>query len=210
MKEYDRVLRYLADRALHPAGRTWDSVDAVTAAVNAPRATVGRVMQHLESIGAADRLPGSGAFEICAPERVVDLYKARWNRSQHFLGYAPEAAVTKLVSNHKAVWGGCRAGTYHLNGIPAAGFSELTAYLSSADDTTLNDEPFANCVTVYWWGPETIPGTGYASLTQTVAELFATPGWQADEFYRSLYFTHLMPLQGDVNVNTYGTITQVS
>jgi hypothetical protein len=200
MKEYYRVLRYLADRALDPAGRTWASVDAVTAAVNAPRSTVGRVMRHLKSIGAADRLPGSGAFEICAPERVVDLYKARWNRSQHFLGYAPEATIARLISDRRAVWGGCRAGTYHLDGVPAAGFSELTAYLGTIDDVTLNNKQFANCVTVYWWGSDRIPGTGYASLTQTIAELFATPGWQADEFYRSLYFTHLMPLQGDMNV----------
>lgn len=193
MKVSDRVLRDFADMALStdPAAREFTSVDAAAVAVSASRATTGRVIRHMCQCAGARWTAGTGELLLSEPDRIVDLYKSVWTRDANRVGYAELAVVESAVAEDRAVWGGCRAAVHHLGGAVMANRDEDTAYVSEPECIELAATPFEGAVTVFRWdGP--LPRGGYASLAQTVAELFATPGWVAVEFYRAVYLRLVM------------------
>jgi hypothetical protein len=147
------------------------------------RSTTGRVAKELTNIGAAKWTTGTKEFTLCSPFRALDVYKVTWDRSRNFLGRVTESDAKDMVENGKAVWGGCRAAVEHMDG-----FAPAMPYPSSVYvlDTNVNIQEDGT-VDVYRWVTDTLPEGNVSTVTQTLTELFNTPGWVFSDFYQALW-----------------------
>lgn len=199
MKQRDRVLYTLSEAAVR-GQRRLPSVDAVAALAGVPRSTTGSVVHDLCEVGAARWTEGSGELVVCAPQRLLDLYKVTWRRGAHRVGHVPEDVARKLVAGEVAVWGGARAAVEHLNGAVVASPVQASVYVGTDSlHAALSESSVhiaggvrrdvlqaAGDVGVYRWDGPQFQGHA-ASVTQTLTELFNTPGWVAGDFYSALW-----------------------
>lgn len=185
MRETDAVWRMLADSALK-GHREWKSTGDLAFESGVGEKLAYKALRRPVSIGAVTRHRGGG-FSVTDPERVLTLLAAA--RSLH------EAIRTRFdVAQHLAATasayaiGGTRAATYHLGGLkgiadhgPAILYIPTSVHVGGLPP---GDEALvltANAHTLDLWND------GFTSPSQTYADLFAQPGWQASEFRRALW-----------------------
>jgi len=185
MRETDAVWRTLADAAL--AGRReWKNTGDLAWQSGVGEKLAYKALVRPVTIGAVTRHPGGG-FSTTDPERLTmllaaarsfrDAHHTQFEAAQGLVSRAPEYAI-----------GGTRAAAHHLGGRNViADHAPAIMYVpSSLDITTL---PRGDDALVFTTDPHTLSTwqDGFTSPSQTYADLFAQPGWQASEFRRALW-----------------------
>ncbi len=190
MKKVEIVWRTLADAALD-GQRDWNSVGDIADAASVAPSTTHQALGRLLDIGAI-RPNARRGFTVVSPEKLLEAFAAHRNlRADTMVSTTLPAAQEFLddVEVHYAL-SGSTAAVHYLGGrntIADLGRRIIytTRTLSQADFPTgdaviiLTEDQVA----ARTWR------TGYASLAQTYADLWSSPGWQAAEFTRALKTT---------------------
>lgn len=188
MSQYNRALYELANLALSDSfdDAVHSSVDSVASRIGVSRSTAGRALKRLRDVGAVDWLKGSRGLILQSKEKPFDVYKTTWSRKDGLIGLVSPPEAVKLVSDKKAVWGGCRAAAYHSDGYVAASPFSDTVYVIDPYLISDDAESDEGAVCVYRWINDELPDSGYSTKVQTLTELFNTPGFVPNEFYEEL------------------------
>lgn len=186
MSQKTRALRALAELALSARYNdvVYPSIDALSDRLDIPRSTVGRAVHTLCQRGAAEWTSGTRELILCSKSRAVDSYKALWDKGSALIGYTDTTDAEKLVAAKLAVWGGHRAAVEHLGGYVAA--SPYTASIYVLENTCVNVSAHGD-VPVYILDDSELPEGDVVSLTQTLTELFNSPGFVSHEFYEAMW-----------------------
>lgn len=187
MKNVEIIWRTLADAAL--AGeRDWNSIGDIAEAASVAPSTTHQALGRLVDIGAV-RPNSRRGYTVVSPEKLIEAFAAHRNLRADTMvsttlsaaqGFLDDAEVDYALS-------GSSAAVHYLGGRNTV--SDLgrrivytTRPLSQADFPEgdeviiLTEDPVA----ARTWK------SGYASLAQTYADLWASPGWQAAEFTRAM------------------------
>jgi hypothetical protein len=181
MKGNELVWRSLADHALR-GERTWSSVGDLAYDAGVPSTTAYLALGRLESIGAIERF-SRGGLAVVSIDKLLTLQCAWRNLKRDTLARTTRDAIGPLLDTARGPYalGGPDAANALLEGRAIADFHEHLVYLpASADLTKLPDGDEVRVLSMdkramKMW-------KGYSSLSQTYADLFATPGWAASEF----------------------------
>lgn len=186
MSKRDQALYELANLTLSRSvdDRMFDSIDTLAGRTTLSRSTVGRAVQHFCDVGAAEWTVGTKVLKLCSKHRAVDIYKTTWSRKQSLVGHITEAAASKLAGSGDAVWGGMRAAIEHMDGFVPSSPHTASIYVTDPAVIAALDE---GVIPVYRWVTDSLPEGGYATVAQTLTELFNTPGWVAGDFYQALW-----------------------
>ncbi|MDJ0336093.1 hypothetical protein QMG83_12745 [Salinibacterium sp. G-O1] len=190
MKNVEIVWRTLADAALDNQ-RDWNSIGDIADAASVAPSTTYQALGRLVDIGAV-RPNSRRGYTVVSPEKLLEAFAAHRNLRADTMvsttlsaaqGYLDDVEVDYALS-------GSSAAVHYLGGRNTV--SDLgrrivysTRTLSQADFPEgdeviiLREDPVA----ARTWT------SGYASLAQTYADLWASPGWQAAEFTRALKAT---------------------
>jgi len=191
VKGNELVWRTLADAALS-GQRQWRNVGDVADAAGVPSRTGYLALEKLHDIGAIEsRSPGGIA--VTNPEKLLTLLAAWRNLSRDTLATTTtEAAQTLMHSDERAyAIGGPDAAITYLDGWnTVSSIGTRLVYLPA--DAPLSGLPEGDEVRILLLDRRAAREwtSGYSSLAQTYADLFALPGWQAEEFRRALWARH--------------------
>lgn len=185
MRETDAVWRMLADSALQ-GRREWKNTGDLAFESGVGEKLAYKALQRPVSIGAVTRHPGGG-FSVTDPERVLTLLAAA--RSLRDATRTRFDAAQQLAAEISAyAIGGTRAAAHHLGGRnTVADHGSAILYVPTSVHVAglpPGDEALvltADSHTLNLWHD------GFTSPSQTYADLFAQPGWQASEFRRALW-----------------------
>jgi hypothetical protein len=186
MKKNEIVWRTLSDAALN-GRRGWSGLSAVADVAGVPRSTVHQAIGRLVDAGIA-RQENGGGITVIQAEKLIDLIAAHRNLSGDVLARTTLDAAQALIELQPARFyvGGPNAAIHYLGGrntVATPGTrilytpEPLDEELPRGDDVVIVriDRNAAE----HWTD-------GYASPTQTYADLWNTPGWQAAEFTRAM------------------------
>lgn len=191
MKGNELVWRTLADAAL-TGRREWANLADLAHASGTPASTAGFAMQRLYEIGAAERQRGGGVIAV-NPEKIVTVLAAWRNIARDTMARTTIEGISPWLDSNKTPYalGGSNAAVTYVAGVPnrntIATHTTRLVYLPS--ETDLAGIPEGDEVIILsmdrraqidWYD-------GYTSRAQTYADLFALPGWQAEEFRRALH-----------------------
>lgn len=190
MKNVEIVWRTLADAALE-GQRDWNSIGDIGAAASVAPSTTHQALGRLLDIGAV-RANSRHGYTVVSPEKLLDAFAAHRNlRADTMVSTTLPAAQAFLddVEVNYAL-SGSTAAVHYLGGrntIADLGRRIIyTTHVPSQADFPQGDEVIIlteDPVAARTWR------SGYASLAQTYADLWASPGWQAAEFIRALKAT---------------------
>ncbi len=187
MKNVEIVWRTLADAALQ-GRREWNSIGDIADAAWVAPSTTHQALGRLVDIGAL-RPNSRRGYTVVSPEKLLEALAAHRNLRADTMVSTTVPAAQELLDDHEVDYalGGSSAAVHYLGGRNTV--SDLgrrivytTRPLSQADFPEadeviiLAEDPLAAAT----WK------SGYASLAQTYADLWASPGWQAAEFIRAL------------------------
>lgn len=191
MKGNELVWRTLADAALL-GRREWANLADLGHAAGTPTTTAALAIRKLLEIGAVEKRRGGGILAV-NPEKIV-LVLAAWRNLAH-------DTITRTTMAGIEPWLDTKRGAYALGGSNAA----ITYVSGVAGRNTIASHPTR---LVYLAAEPDLAGTpegdevivlrmdkraeldwhdGVTSRAQTYADLFALPGWQAEEFRRALH-----------------------
>jgi hypothetical protein len=195
MKLRTVLVRELADAAI--AGRRhWDSLTELSTLTGISLGLTHRVLDELEDIGVVRR-SFTGGFDLTSPEKAVTVFAATRNVARETVTYISRntaAHLTQAGTSPLAI-GGMDAAVHHLgaNTVAAIGTPRILYLPQEVADTLQRegdevailplDDRAANT-----WAKQ----SGFASWTQTYGDLFATAGWQAEEFRRAMFKSAFM------------------
>lgn len=190
MKGNELVWRTVADFAFQDR-REWNNVDDLAHRAGVPSSSAAFALKRLTAIGAVEKRARGGFFTV-NPEKVL-IVLAAWRNLEHdtIARTTSEAAAHYLGGlSGPVIVGGAEAAIFHIDpqGMnTVADIGLRVVYVPPpASPTTL---PHGDDVLLLvldkaaerdWW-------QGYTSRAQTYADLFALPGWQAEEFRRALH-----------------------
>ena len=187
MKNVEIVWRTLADAALD-GQRNWNSIGDIADAASVAPSTTHQALGRLVDIGAV-RPNSRRGYTVVSPEKLLEAFAAHRNlRSDTMVSTTLPAAQAFLddVQVDYAL-SGSSAAVHYLGGRnTVSGLGRRIVYTTrplSQDDFAQGDEVIIlteDPVAASTWK------SGYASLAQTYADLWASPGWQAAEFTRAL------------------------
>jgi hypothetical protein len=187
MKNVEIVWRTLADAALE-GQRDWNSIGDIADASSVAPSTTHQALGRLVDIGAARPNPRRG-YTVVSPEKLLEAFAAHRNLRADTLVSTTLSAAQEFFDDVEVDYAlsGSTAAVHYLGGRNTV--SDLgrrivytTRALSQVDFPEgdeviiLTEDPLA----ARTWT------SGYASLAQTYADLWASPGWQAAEFTRAL------------------------
>ena len=187
MKNVEIVWRTLADAALE-GQRDWHSIGDISDAASVAPSTTHQALGRLVDIGAI-RPNSRRGYTVVSPEKLLEAFAAHRNLRADTMVTTTLTAAQTLLDDDQITYAlsGSSAAVHHLGGRNRV--SDLgrrivytTRPLSQADFPAgdeviiLSEDPLA----ARTWK------SGYASLAQTYADLWASPGWQAAEFIRAL------------------------
>ena len=187
MKNVEIVWRTLADAALD-GQRQWNSIGDIADATSIAPSTSYQALGRLVDIGAV-RPNSRRGYTVVSPEKLLEAFAAHRNLRADTMVSTTLPAAQELLDDDKVDYAlsGSSAAVHYLGGRNT--ISDLgrrivytTRPLSQADFPEgdeviiLAKDPLA----ARTWK------SGYASLAQTYADLWASPGWQAAEFTRAL------------------------
>jgi DNA-binding transcriptional regulator YhcF (GntR family) len=187
MKNVEIVWRTLADAALE-GQREWNSIGEIADAASVAPSTTHQALGRLLDIGAI-RANSRRGYTVVSPEKLLEAFAAHRNLRADTMVFTTLPAAQELLDDAELNYAlsGSSAAVHYLGGRNT--ISDLgrrivytTRSLSQADFPEgdevilLAEDPLA----ARTWT------SGYASLAQTYADLWASPGWQAAEFIRAL------------------------
>jgi DNA-binding transcriptional regulator YhcF (GntR family) len=187
MKNVEIVWRTLADAALD-GQRTWNSISDIADAASVAPSTTHQALGRLVDIGAVRANPRRG-YTVVSPEKLLDAFAAHRNLRADTMISTTLPAAQEFLDNAEVDYAlsGSTAAVHYLGGRnTVADLGRRIVYTTrplSQDDFPAGDEVIIltqDPVAARTWR------TGYASLAQTYADLWASPGWQAAEFTRAL------------------------
>lgn len=147
-----------------------------------------KATRHLSEIGAL-RKYGAGGLSVIDPERVLLVFAVGRDLVSETIATTTPAGADKLLGGlDRYAIGGTDAAIYHLGGINnIADLGQRIVYIPQFAE--LPELPDGDSVRVLRMdsAAEHSWTTGYCSVAQTYADLFAQPGWQASEFRRELW-----------------------
>jgi hypothetical protein len=191
VKGNEVVWRTLADAALL-GRREWENLADLGHAAGTPPTTAALAVRKLHEIGAVEKRRGGGIVTV-NPEKVV-LVLSAWRNLAH-------DTITRTTMTGIEPWLDTRRGAYALGGSNAA----ITYVSGVAGRNTVASHPTRLVYLSAQTDVEGIPDgdevivlrmdkraefdwhAGVTSRAQTYADLFALPGWQAEEFRRALH-----------------------
>lgn len=191
MKGNELIWRTLADAALD-GQRRWKNVSEIADAAGVPPRTGYLALEKLIEIGAVEQRSPSG-IAVTNPEKLLTLLAAWRNLGRDTLAVTTLTSIQPLMDTSKrsyAIGGPDAAIVYLDNWNNVADIGMRLVYLPP--DLTPTDLPSGDEVTVLRMDKRAQRDwhRGYSSLAQTYADLFALPGWQAEEFRRALWARH--------------------
>lgn len=181
------VWRTLADAALE-GQRDWRSISDIADAASVAPSTTHQALGRLVDIGAL-RPNSRRGYTVVSPEKLLEAFAAHRNLRADTMVSTTLPAAQELLDDDEVDYAlsGTSAAVHYLGGRNT--ISDLgrrivytTRPLSQADFPKgdeviiLAEDPLAARTWKF----------GYASLAQTYADLWASPGWQAAEFTRAL------------------------
>ena len=187
MKNVEIVWRTLADAALDDQ-RDWNSIGVIADAASVAPSTTHQALGRLVDIGAV-RPNSRRGYTVVSPEKLLEAFAAHRNLRADTMVSTTLAAAQAFLDDVEVDYAlsGSSAAVHYLGGRNTV--SDLgrrmiytTRPLSQPDFPEgdeviiLTEDPLA----ARTWT------SGYASLAQTYADLWASPGWQAAEFTRAL------------------------
>ncbi|MDR2321073.1 MAG: hypothetical protein LBE60_05440 [Microbacterium sp.] len=183
MKNNEIVWRTIADAAIVER-RRWDSIADLAFEAGTHEQTTHLAVKKLREIGAVTKL-GRGGFSVTSPDKVITLLSA-WRN----LTSSRDCARTTVNEVNKLIEQGVRltgalfdAAVHHLGGVNTiADYSHNAVYVGHDGWVGRTFEP-GDEITILFADDRAIEKwAGVASPAQTIADLFATPGWQSAEF----------------------------
>ena len=186
MKGNELIWRTLADAALC-GRRRWGSVGALAEEAGVPSRSVYQALEKLIQVGAVE--PRSPGIATTNPEKVLSILAAHRNLPRDTLTTTTLAGIWPVLDRalHPYAFGGSDAAVTYLDHFtPVADFGTWLVYLPEA--VNLSGLPAGEevrvvrmdaCAQRNWID-------GFTSLAQTYVDLFASPGWQAEQFRRAL------------------------
>ncbi|HEY8309856.1 MAG TPA: hypothetical protein VIG47_04835 [Gemmatimonadaceae bacterium] len=191
MKGNELVWRTLADAALNDR-RRWKNVGEIADSAGVASRTGYLALEKLIEIGAVERRSPSG-IAVTNPEKVLTVLAAWRNLGRDRIATTSLDAVRPLldISRRPYAIGGPDAAIQYLdswNNVSSRG--KRLVYLPS--DAVVSELPKGEEVIVLAMDKRAQRDwrSGYSSLAQTYADLFALPGWEAEEFRRALWSRH--------------------
>ena len=187
MKNVEIVWRTLADAALD-GKRDWSSIGDIADAASVAPSTTHQALGRLIDIGAV-RANARRGYTVVSPEKLLEAFAAHRNLRADTMLSTTLAAAQELLEDVEVGYAlsGSTAAVHYLGGLnTVADLGRRIVYTTqplSQDDFPLGDEVIIlteDPVAARIWR------SGYASLAQTYADLWASPGWQAAEFTRAL------------------------
>ncbi|QQD76281.1 hypothetical protein I8920_00410 [Curtobacterium sp. YC1] len=182
MRSNELVLRTLVDAALGGT-RRWDNAGDLAFEAGVPESSAYLTLNRLSSIGAATKY-ASGGFALVSVDKALTLLCAARNLEKDTLARTTVAGVQPFLDTAGGPYalGGPDAANVHLSGWHVSDFSEHLVYLPESRLAGA-DLPEGEEVRVIAMDRRAArKWTGYSSVAQTYADLFATPGWAASEF----------------------------
>jgi len=187
MKNVDIVWRTLADAALE-GRRDWNSIGDIADAASIAPSTTHQALGRLVDIGAV-RPNSRRGYTVVSPEKLLEAFAAHRNLRADTIVSTTLPAAQDLLDDEEVDYAlsGSSAAVHYLGGRNT--ISDLgrrivytTRPLSQADFPEGDEVIFLteDALAARTWK------SGYASLAQTYADLWASPGWQAAEFIRAL------------------------
>jgi hypothetical protein len=187
MKNLEVVWRTLADAALD-GQRGWNSIgDIADAALVAP-STTHQALGRLVDIGAVRANPRRG-YTVVSPEKLLDAFAAHRNLRADTIISTTLPAAQEFLDDAEVDYAlsGSTAAVHYLGGRnTVADLGRRIVYTTRP--VSQADFPAGDDVIILSQDPVAARTwrSGYASLAQTYADLWASPGWQAAEFTRAL------------------------
>lgn len=186
MKNNELVWRTIADEAFFGRLR-WDNLADLAFKAGVPLTTTHLATQKLEDIGAILRY-GSGGFSVANLEKVVTLLSAWRNLSRDSLKQTDRNSFAEALMREQVLLarGGADAAIFHLGGNQVADVGDSLVY-GRFSPAFLDSVPDGEGVTLLPLDQRAEKDwDGFSSIAQTMADLFATSGWQAAEFRLAL------------------------
>lgn len=182
MRSNELILRTLADAAL--AGqRRWTNASDLAFEAGVPESSAYLTLTRLTAIGAVTRY-GSGGFALISLDKALTLLCAARNLEKDTLATTTLDGIQPYLDTRIGPYalGGPDAANAHLGGWHVSDFSEHLVYLPPRRIVG-GELPTGDEVRVLAMDQRAArKWTGYSSVAQTYADLFATPGWAASEF----------------------------
>jgi hypothetical protein len=187
MKNVEVVWRTLAEAALD-GQRDWNSIGDIADAASVAPSTTHQALGRLVDIGAVRPNLRRG-FTVVSPEKLIEAFAAHRNLRADTMVSTTLSAAQGLLDDADVDYAlsGSSAAVHHLGGRnTVADLGRRIVYTTrplSQDDFPKGDEVIIltqDPLAARTWK------SGYASLAQTYADLWASPGWQAAEFTRAL------------------------
>jgi hypothetical protein len=181
VKGNELVWRSLADAAFREQ-RRWSNVADLAFSSGVPDSTANLALERLKEIGAIARYP-RGGFSLISLDKVLTVLSAWRNLAKDTIALTTLDAIAPYLHQEKGPYalGGPDAATAILGGAHVADFVQHLVYLPI--DPALGQLPPGQEVRVLSMDHRAVlDWTGYSSVAQTYADLFATPGWAASEY----------------------------
>lgn len=182
MRSNELVLRTLVDAAL-ARKRRWSNAGDLAFEAGVPESSAYLALGRLTAIGATTKY-GSGGFALVSVDKALTLLCAARNLEKDTLSTTTLDAIGPYLDSRDGPYaiGGPDAANAHLAGWHVSDFSEHLVYLPPQRLVDA-DLPAGDEVRVLAMDRRAArTWTGYSSIAQTYADLFATPGWAASEF----------------------------
>ena len=191
MKGNELVWRTLADAALL-GRREWASLADLGHAAGTPATTAALALRKLLEIGAVEKRRGGGILAM-NPEKIVLVLAAWRNLGRDTITRTTMAGIEPWLDTDRGPYalGGSNAAITYVSEVAGrntvASHPTRLVYLSAEAD--VEGIPSGNEVIVLRMDKraEFDWHSGVTSRAQTYADLFALPGWQAEEFRRALH-----------------------
>jgi hypothetical protein len=187
MKNVEIVWRTLADAALD-GQRNWNSIGGIAEAASAALSTSHQALGRLVDIGAVRANPRRG-YTVVSPGKLLHALAAHRNLRADTMVSTTILAAQAFLDGPEVDYAlsGSTAAVNYLGGRnTVANPGRRIVYTIRAPSQ--DDFPSGDEVIILTQDPVAARSwrSGYASLAQTYANLWASPGWQAAEFIRAL------------------------
>jgi hypothetical protein len=198
VKGTELVWRAICDAAL-AGDRRWRSIADLAIAAGVPAATAAFGVRKLVEIGAVEQ-HARGGFSTVNPEKALTVLAVGRNLPRDTVSVTTLAMASEITDRypHGYALGGSAAAVHYLGGQNnIASLGRQILYLGDEVIRDLSDEdgvrvdlvePGDEVLLLRMSGRAARDWTdGYCSPAQAYADLFASPGWQAEEFRRALW-----------------------
>lgn len=187
MKNVEIVWRTLADAALD-GKREWNSLGDIADASSVAPSTTHQSLGRLLDIGAV-RANARRGYAVVSPEKLLEALAAQRNLRVDTMVSTTLPAAQALLDDPEVDYAvsGSSAAVHYLGGRnTVADLGRRIVYTTRT--LTQADFPEGDDVIILTEDPVAVRSwrAGYASLAQTYADLWASPGWQPAEFLRAL------------------------